>query len=82
MSTFKKIFLIVLALVDVFALVETIGYLIMGINTPTSLAGRNLFFTGAYILALVYFLLFVIITIIFIICLIKWKNKVRKKDEL
>ena len=75
MSTFKKIFLIVLALVDVFALVETIGYLIMGINTPTSLAGRDLLFTGAYILTAVYFLVFVIVTIVFIICLVKWRKK-------
>ena len=75
MSMIKKIFLIVLALLDVFAIIETVGYFIMGIKTPTSLAGRELFFTGAFILAAVYFLLFVVVTIIFIVCLAKWRKK-------
>ena len=78
MSKFKKIFLAVLGLVDIFILVVTIGYLIMGIKTPDTIAGRDMIFTGGYILCLTYFLIFAVVTAVFLICFLRWRKENKK----
>ena len=76
MSKLKIVFLSTLGLIDVVLIMISIGYLIMGIKSPNSLGGRELSFTGNYMLFAVYALLVLIITTIFLIFLIKWlKNK-------
>jgi hypothetical protein len=75
MNKWKVIFLSILGVAGVITLALTIGYLIMGINTPDSLAGRALGFTGCYILTLGYFLIFAVISAVFLICLLKWRKK-------
>ena len=78
MGKFKIIFLSVLGMLDIAILIITIGYLVIGIKTPNSLGGRNLQFTGSYILFFVYLIVFIAITIVFVILLIKWLNKAKK----
>ena len=75
MNKWKVIILSVLGIGVIVTLALTIGYLIMGINTPDALAGRALGFTGCYILALGYFLIFSVITALFLILLLKWIRK-------
>ena len=75
MNKWKIGFLSVLGLADIVMLALTIGYFIMGVNTPDSLAGRDLGFTGCYILSLSYFLIFAVVSAIFLLCLFKWKRK-------
>ena len=81
MSRWKIIFLGVLGVIDAIILAVTIGYLVMAIKTPDSLGGRNLFFTGSYILFACYFLVFAIITTIGIVCFLKWRNKKNKTTD-
>ena len=75
MNKWKVIILCVLGIGVIVTLALTIGYLIMGINTPDALAGRALGFTGCYILSLSYFLIFTVVSAIFLLCLFKWKRK-------
>lgn len=82
MSKTKKIILSILGIADLIILVVTIGYLIMGIKTPDSLAGRELQFTGGYILCLTYFMVFAVITTVFLICLLRWKAKGKNNEKM
>ena len=50
MSKLKIVFLSTLGLIDVVLIMISIGYLIMGIKSPNSLGGRELSFTGNYML--------------------------------
>ena len=81
MNKWKIIFLSVIGLAEVVLLAITIGYLVMGINTPDVLAGRNLGFTGCYILSLAYFLIFALVAAIGLICLLKWRKNNKKTQQ-
>ena len=74
MRKFKIFLLIVLGTIDLILLAVSIAYLIMGIQAPNSLGGREIFFTGSYLLFLVYFLIFIMVTILFIISIRKLKR--------
>jgi len=78
MSKSKIIFLVIFSLIDLFILAISIGYLVMGIQTPDVIGGRPVFFTGSYILFLAYFLIFVILTTILIVLLVKNKRAKNK----
>lgn len=75
MSKFKKAFLIVIGVIDILLTIITIGYIKWGIEMPNTLAGRDMQFMGAYILAMTYFLFVAILTSVFIVCLVKWRKK-------
>ena len=78
MNKWKILFLTVLSIVDAAILAITVGYLVMAIKTPNSLAGRNVLFTGSYILFICYLLVFAILTTALVICYVKWKKKFKK----
>jgi hypothetical protein len=78
MNKWKVVLISLLGIAGVITLALTIGYLIMGINTPDALAGRALGFTGCYIITLGYFLIFAVDSAILILCLLKWKKKKQK----
>lgn len=75
MNIFKKIFLIILGVIDLAVVAIACGYLKWGIDMPNTLAGRAMQFTGAYILSATYFAVALVVTIIFVVCLIKWKKR-------
>jgi len=81
MNKWKIIFLSIIGLAEIVLLAITIGYLIMGINTPDALAGRNLGFTGCYILSLTYFLIFALVAAIWLICFSKWRKNNKKTQQ-
>ena len=72
MSVYKKSVLIVLGILDVFAIVMMIGYIKWGIDMPDVLM-------GAYILALTYFAVALIVSTIFLVCLLKWRKHEGRK---
>ena len=67
----KRILLAVCVIFDVFLLVSVIGYIKWGLDMPTILAGKEMHFMGAYILALIYGVAFVIVTTIVLVLVIK-----------
>ena len=72
MSIFKKILFSLIVAIDLLLLVVTIGYIKWGIEMPSSLAGRQMVFMGAYLLAMAYGILFLGITTILIIWIVRW----------
>lgn len=75
MSAWKKGFLIAVGIVDIILTIIMIGYIKWGIEMPNTLAGKDIQFMGAYILAMIFFLFVTILTSVFIVCLIKWRKK-------
>ena len=65
----------VLALIDIFLIIITAGYLSMAVNSPNSLGGRTVTFTGNYMLFGVYCLLILVVTIVFVVSLLKLLRK-------
>lgn len=75
MSIVKKIFLIVISIIDLLFLIMTIGYIKWGIDMPDTLAGREMTFMGAYILSITMGSIVLILSTILIICFVKWRKK-------
>lgn len=75
MSIVKKIFLIVISIIDLLFLIMTIGYIKWGIDMPDTLAGREMTFMGAYILSITMGCIVLILSTILIICFVKWRKK-------
>ena len=67
----KKILLVIGVVLDVFLFVSVIGYIKWGLGMPTQIAGKELHFMGAYILALIYSIAFIIVTTIILIFVIR-----------
>ena len=77
MSLFKKILIIVLSVIDAYLLYSTIGYLVLGIQTPKILGGKPTTFMGMYMMSITFFCLFSILTTIIIVLIVRQikKNK-------
>jgi len=76
MQVFKKIIVAILCLIDSYFLYATIGYLVLGIQTPRILGGVPTTFMGMYMMSITFFCLFAVLTTIVIILTIKYfKNK-------
>lgn len=76
MKLFKKILFGIFCVVDLYFLYSTIGYLVLGIQTPNILGDRPTTFTGMYIMSLTFFLLTIVLTTILVVILVKYvKNK-------
>lgn len=76
MKIFKIISLVLISIVNCYCLYCTVGYLLLGINTPKLLGNSTTYFTGSYIMSIMYFVFTIILTIItiFIIKSLKRKN--------
>jgi hypothetical protein len=75
MSVFKKIILAVLVLVDTYFLYATIGYLVLGIQTPKILGGVQTTFMGMYMMSMTFFGLFAVLTAIIVFLWIRFAKK-------
>ena len=78
MNKIKIVSLIILFAVSAFLLFMTIGYLVVGLNTPTTLAGRDMQFMGAYILCITYAICFILCLTLSLVLLIMWRKKSKK----
>ena len=78
MKIFKRILFSLLVAIDLFVLVVFIGYIKWGIDMPNTLAGRDMVFMGAYLLAIAYFVIFALITTTILIIVLKWRKHGRK----
>lgn len=74
MNAYKKVILIALGVVDLILLAMTIGYIVWGIQMPNTLAGREMQFMGAYILAITMGALVLIISAIWLILFFRWRK--------
>ena len=75
MLVYKKIILGVLLLIDTYCLYSTIGYLILGINTPKILGGVGTSFMGMYIMSITFGVIMLIITLLIVFLWIRFKKK-------
>lgn len=81
MKKFKIILVSLLSVVDLYFLYSTIGYLILGIQTPKILGDRQTTFMGMYMMSITFGVLFVLLTItIIILCIKFFKSKQDKKE--
>ena len=75
MPVYKKIILAVLMLIDLYLLYSTIGYLVLGIQTPKILGGVPTTFMGMYIMSMTFFALFAVMTIVIVFLWIRFAKK-------
>lgn len=73
--TLKIIIVVILSLIDLYLLYGTIGYLVLGIQTPKIVGVENTTFMGMYMMSITYFCLFAILSVAFIFVLIKFFKK-------
>ena len=78
MLVFKKILFYILAVVDAYFLYATIGYLILGIQSPKILGGVKTTFMGMYMMSITFFCLFAVATTVIIIIAIKYFKSKKK----
>ena len=72
MSLWKKLLLILIAIAAVVTYVIGFGYMKIGADAPTSLAGIEVHFMGSYLIAIAYLAVAFILTLMFIIFFIIW----------
>ena len=75
MSVYKKIILGVLLAIDAYLLYATIGYLVLGIQTPKILGGEPTTFMGMYMMSMTFFGLLAVTTTILIFLWIRFRKK-------
>ena len=75
MKAFRITALIVFSLVCLYSVYATIGYLVLGIQTPNIVGNTTTHFTGMFIMSGVFFVATIISTILIIII----AKKLRKK---
>lgn len=79
MSVFKKIMFVLLCVIDAYFLYATVGYLVLGIQSPKILGGKPTTFMGMYMMSITFFCLFAIATALIIFFAIKYfKNRKSK----
>ena len=75
MSVSKKIILSILLIIDAYLLYSTIGYLVIGIQTPKILGGVPTTFMGMYMMSMTFFLLLAVMTTIIVFLWIRFLKK-------
>ena len=75
MSVSKKIILSILLIIDAYLLYSTIGYLVIGIQTPKILGGVPTTFMGMYMMSMTFFGLLAVTTTILIFLWIRFRKK-------
>lgn len=71
MRTFRIILLIILGIMDIYFAYATIGYISQSFDYPLLVGESTSIFFGVYIMAIIFFLAFIITTIIYILVLRK-----------
>lgn len=82
MRIFKKVLFILLLVIDAYLLYASIGYLIWAENTPKIFGESNTVFFGMYIMCIVAFSLFFILTIILVVWIIRFRNQKARYNKL
>ena len=77
MAVYKKIILIVLSIIDAYFLYATIGYLVLGIQTPKILGGEPTTFMGMYMMSMTFFCLLAVLTTIIVVLWIRFKKNTK-----
>lgn len=75
MQVYKKIILGILLVIDAYFLYATIGYLILGVQTPKILGGVNTIFMGMYMMSMTFGALLIVTTLIIVFLWIRFKKK-------
>lgn len=76
MKAFKITMLVLLSLIDIYTIYSTIGYFILGLNTPRLIGDSNTIFVGQYIMSIVFLFITLIISFLILLLAIKLrKNK-------
>ena len=75
MSVYKKIILVILLIIDAYLLYATIGYLVLGIQTPKILGGVNTTFMGMYMMSMTFGVIFIVTTLILVFLWIRFVKK-------
>ena len=75
MPVYKKIILGVILTIDAYFLYATIGYLILGIQTPKILGGVPTTFMGMYMMSITFFCLTAVTTTILVFLWIRFVKK-------
>lgn len=77
---FKKFFIIVLTILNVFLLYQAVGSFVLGLKTPVLFDGEYAYFMGMYLMALGYICLSILCSVIMAILIksIKKHKKVNK----
>lgn len=78
MKAFRITMLVLLSIIDTYCIYATIGYLILGIQTPKIIGNTTTTFTGMYIMATTFFLFTLIATLFIIIISIKLRKSKSK----
>lgn len=71
MKIFRIIMLIILGLMDMYFAYATIGYIVQSFDYPKIVGDSTAIFCGVYIMAVSFFIAFIITTIIYVIILRK-----------
>lgn len=74
MKAFRIVMLVCLSVLDAYCLYATIGYLIIGIQTPKIIGNTSTIFMGMYIMSILYFCFALIATILIIVIARKLKR--------
>ena len=80
MRIFRRIVFWLFAVVDLYAIYATIGYLVLGLKTPRILGGHPTIFMGMYLMSMTFFLVALVLTLILIPIIIKF-FKARKATK-
>ena len=75
MKAFKIVLLILLSLLDVYCIYGTIGYIILGNQTPRIIGETTTNFCGMYIMSATFLAIAVVITIAIIIIAVRLAKK-------
>ena len=75
MSVYKKIILVIILIIDAYLLYATIGYLVLGIQTPKILGGVNTTFMGMYMMSMTFGVIFIVTTLILVFLWIRFVKK-------
>lgn len=75
MRLFRVLFLIIFSLGLIFSLYSTAGYIYLGLKTPHLVGANTTYFTGMFIMALVFF----VISLLLLVFVIVLSKKLKKK---
>jgi hypothetical protein len=79
MLIFKRIIFVLICILDCYLLYSTIGYLILGIQTPKILGGVPTTFMGMYMMSMTFFGLFAVLTTIIVFLWIRFRRNSNQK---
>ena len=80
MRIFRRILFWILAAIDLYCIYATIGYLVLGLNTPKILGGKPTIFMGMYLMSMTFFLVSLVLSLILAHVIYKY-FKARKNQK-